>query len=322
MDYLSFREYFNRIFEKNGLEIYSTDENIRKFYDLTIKMVETNKVMNITALTTMDKIIPLHYADCVKAAALIPQNATVADIGCGGGFPILPLSIVRPDLKLVGIDSTEKKIRYVQNTADELGLSVTAISGRAEDLAKQTDYRDYFDVVISRAVARLNILDELCMPFVKVGGTWIAMKGPNEPIKPALQAIRMLGGSLEDTISYQQPGGDARVIYVVKKISQTPTKYPRNSAQIKKKTAADSDDTIVTVWSGDGGGQAVWEELVDEWNATEGDKKNVYIQWDTVMDATQHDVAQQSGQLPELVGLSGTRIKKFQKLFYQKKKNL
>lgn len=84
--------------------------------------------------------------------------------------------------------------------------------------------------------------------------------------------------------------------------------------EIKKKTAADSDDTIVTVWSGDGGGQAVWEELVDEWNATEGDEKNVYIQWDTIMDATQHDVAQQSGQLPELVGLSGTRIKKFQKL--------
>ena len=120
MDYLSFREYFIRIFHKNGLESYITEENIHKFYDLTVNMVETNKVMNITALTTVDKIIPLHYADCVKAAAHIPQNATVADIGCGGGFPILPLAIVRPDLKLVGIDSTEKKIRYVQNTVNEL----------------------------------------------------------------------------------------------------------------------------------------------------------------------------------------------------------
>ena len=159
MEYVSFREDFVRIFEKNGLESYTTEDHIRKFYDLTDRMVETNKVMNITALTTQDKIIPLHYADCVKAAAYIPQNATVADIGCGGGFPILPLAIVRPDLKLVGIDSTEKKIRYVQSTADALELSVTAISGRAEDLAKDPQYRDGFDVVISRAVARLNVLE-------------------------------------------------------------------------------------------------------------------------------------------------------------------
>ena len=240
MDYLSFREYFIRIFEKNGLEAYSTDENIRKFYDLTVKMVETNKIMNITALTTMDKIIPLHYADCVKAAALIPQNATVADIGCGGGFPILPLAIVRPDLKLVGIDSTEKKIRYVQNTADELGLSVTAISGRAEDLAKQTDYRDHFDVVISRAVARLNVLDELCMPFVKVGGRFIALKGAagQEELSEAMNGIQKLGGQLQGTDEYSLFTADdqeKRVMVRIDKISATPKEYPRAFGAIKKK---------------------------------------------------------------------------------------
>ena len=240
MDYLSFREYFIRIFEKNGLEAYSTDENIRKFYDLTVKMVETNKVMNITALTTVDKIIPLHYADCVKAAALIPQNATVADIGCGGGFPILPLAIVRPDLKLVGIDSTEKKIRYVQNTADELGLSVTAISGRAEDLAKQTDYRDHFDVVISRAVARLNVLNELCMPFVKVGGRFIALKGAagQEELSEAMNGIQKLGGQLRGTDEYSLFTADdeeKRVMVRIEKISATPKEYPRAFGAIKKK---------------------------------------------------------------------------------------
>ena len=240
MDYLSFREYFIRIFEKNVLEAYSTDENIRKFYDLTVKMVETNKVMNITALTTMDKIIPLHYADCVKAAALIPQNATVADIGCGGGFPILPLAIVRPDLKLVGIDSTEKKIRYVQNTADELGLSVTAISGRAEDLAKQTDYRDHFDVVISRAVARLNVLDELCMPFVRVGGRFIALKGAagQEELSEAMNGIQKLGGQLQGTDEYSLFTADdeeKRVMVRIDKISSTPKEYPRAFGAIKKK---------------------------------------------------------------------------------------
>ena len=240
MDYLSFREYFIRIFEKNGLKAYSTDENIRKFYDLTVKMVETNKVMNITALTTVDKIIPLHYADCVKAAALIPQKATVADIGCGGGFPILPLAIVRPDLKLVGIDSTEKKIRYVQSTADELGLSVTAISGRAEDLAKQTDYRDHFDVVISRAVARLNVLDELCMPFVKVGGRFIALKGAagQEELSEAMNGIQKLGGQLQGTDEYSLFTVDEeekRVMVRIDKISVTPKEYPRAFGAIKKK---------------------------------------------------------------------------------------
>lgn len=240
MDYLSFREYFIRIFEKNGLQAYSTDENIRKFYDLTVKMVETNKVMNITALTTVDKIVPLHYADCVKAATLIPKNATVADIGCGGGFPILPLAIVRPDLKLVGIDSTEKKIRYVQNTADELGLSVSAISGRAEDLAKQTDYRDHFDVVISRAVARLNVLDELCMPFMKVGGRFIALKGAagQEELSEAMNGIQKLGGQLQGTDGYSLFTADdeeKRVMVRIDKISATPKEYPRAFGAIKKK---------------------------------------------------------------------------------------
>lgn len=240
MDYLSFREYFIRIFQQNGLETYITEENIHKFYDLTVKMVETNKVMNITALTTVDKIIPLHYADCVKAAALIPQNATVADIGCGGGFPILPLAIVRPDMNLVGIDSTEKKVRYVQNTADELGLSVTAISGRAEDLAKQTDYRDHFDVVISRAVARLNVLDELCMPFVKAGGQFIALKGAagQEELSEAMNGIQKLGGLLQGTDEYSLFTADdeeKRVMVRIDKISATPKEYPRAFGAIKKK---------------------------------------------------------------------------------------
>lgn len=240
MDYLSFREYFVRIFQKNGLESHITEENIRKFYDLTVKMVETNKVMNITALTTVDKIIPLHYADCVKAAAFISQNATVADIGCGGGFPILPLAIVRPDLKLVGIDSTEKKIRYVQNTADELGLSVTAISGRAEDLAKQTDYRDHFDVVISRAVARLNVLDELCMPFVKVGGQFIALKGAagQEELTEAISGIQKLGGQLQGADEYSlytADGEEKRVMVKISKVSSTPKEFPRAFGAIKKK---------------------------------------------------------------------------------------
>ena len=240
LEYNAFYADFARIFEKNGLESYITEDHIRKFYELTDRMVETNKVMNITALTTTDKIIPLHYADCVKAAAMIPENATVADIGCGGGFPILPLAIVRPDLKLVGIDSTEKKIRYVQSVADELGLNVTAISGRAEDLAKDPQYRDDFDVVISRAVARLNVLDELCMPFTKIGGHFIALKGAagQEELTEAQNGIQRLGGEVISSDEYTLYTADAeekRVMIKILKNSATPREFPRVFGAIKKK---------------------------------------------------------------------------------------
>ena len=172
-----FKEIFSDVFQKNGLYGYIHDDNVEKFWNLTQLMLETNAVMNITAITDVEKIIPLHYADCVKIADLIPQNASVVDIGCGGGFPILPLAIVRPDLRLLGIDSTEKKARYVGETAKKLGLQVKTVAGRAEELAKDPNMRQSFDIAISRAVARLNILDELCMPFVKPNGCFIAMKG-------------------------------------------------------------------------------------------------------------------------------------------------
>ena len=132
-----FEKLFTEIFRKNGLENYIRNDTVQKFEKLTEIMIRTNAVMNITALTTMEKIIPLHYADCVKIADRIPEGASVIDVGCGGGFPILPLAIVRPDLKITGLDSTDKKVRYVQSTADELELKISTISARAEDAAKK-----------------------------------------------------------------------------------------------------------------------------------------------------------------------------------------
>ena len=219
---------------------YADESAIRKFYDLTDLMLETNRVMNITALTTTDKIIPLHYADCVKATEWIPQNATVADIGCGGGFPVLPLAIVRPDLRITGIDSTEKKIRYVQSTAEKLGLQVTAISGRAEELAKNPEHRDSYDCVISRAVARLNILNELCLPYVKVGGRLIALKGAAGEAEylEAKNGIFKMGGELDSLISYKlymNEEEEQRYSVIIQKNSPTPKEYPRTFGNIKKK---------------------------------------------------------------------------------------
>ena len=128
---MEFETLFRIIFEKNHLDSYITKQNIRLFEKLTEIMLETNQSMNITAITELEKVIPLHYADCVKVAEYIPQNAKVLDVGCGGGYPILPLAIVRPDLQITGLDSTEKKIRYVQKTGDELKLNIKTISARA-----------------------------------------------------------------------------------------------------------------------------------------------------------------------------------------------
>ena len=235
-----FKELFTDVFQKNGLDQYIRDDIIAKFEKLTDIMIATNAVMNITALTTIEKIIPLHYADCAKIAETIPQGVTIADIGCGGGFPILPLAIIRPDLKLVGIDSTDKKIKYVQNTADHFGLNVKAISGRAEDLAKIAEHRDAYDIVVSRAVARLNVLDELCVPFLKIDGKFIAMKGAagQEELDEAINGIHKLGGELISAKEYELHTGETaekRVLIEIQKTKATPKEFPRGFGAIKKK---------------------------------------------------------------------------------------
>ena len=235
-----FKELFTEIFQNNGLEIYIRDDNIEKFEKLTEIMIQTNAVMDITGLKKNEKIIPLHYADCVKIAEKIPEGATVIDIGCGGGFPILPLAIVRPDLKITGLDSTDKKVRYVQNTAHELGLRISTLSARAEEAAKMVQYRDFFDVAISRAVARMNLLDELCMPFVKVGGTFIAMKGAagQEELDEAQNGIEKLGGVITKMDEYDLYTGhenEKRTVIEITKLTATPKEFPRGFGAIKKK---------------------------------------------------------------------------------------
>ena len=235
-----FNEIFTQVFQKNGLDEYIQPAIMEKFAALTKRMVEVNAVMNITALTTEEKIIPLHYADCLKVAAYIPKNAHVLDVGCGGGFPILPLAIIRPDLHLTGLDSTEKKIRYVQSTADELGLRIQTIAGRAEDIAKLPAHRDGYDVVIGRAVARMNVLDELCIPFVKPNGRFIAMKGAAgaEEFEEAAPGIEKLGGIARDLLEYDLhlvDGCEKRTLLFVEKISRTPKEFPRAFGAIKKR---------------------------------------------------------------------------------------
>lgn len=242
MEFLQFKSLFTEIFKLNMLESYITDENIEKFYGLTRLMLEKNAVMNITAIRDVEKIIPLHYADCAMIASYISEGSKVMDIGCGGGFPTLPLAIIRPDIAIVGIDSTEKKVKYVADTAASLGLSnVSTISARAEELVHMPNMRENFDAVTSRAVARLNILNELCMPFLKVGGQFIVMKGAagQEELQEACGGIKTLGGQVilnqNTNLTLHEGETEKRVIIVVEKIVQTPKQYPRQFGQIKKK---------------------------------------------------------------------------------------
>ena len=235
-----FETVFQTIFEKNGLSGMLAPGTVDAFAVLTDIMLGTNEHMNVTAITDIEKVIPLHYADCAVLSAVIPEGARVLDVGCGGGFPTLPLAILRPDLRITALDSTEKKVRYVAETAEKLGLKIQALTGRAEDLAAaNTGYREQFDVVVSRAVARMNILDELCLPFVRKDGLFLCMKGAagREELAEAEKGIVKLGGRIEsvnDSTLYLTDKQEARCLIAVRKEKYTPGAYPRTFAKIKK----------------------------------------------------------------------------------------
>ncbi len=223
--------------EKLGISL--SDDALAKFDLLAHLMIEQNKTMNLTAITDPDGIAVKHFADSISAltAADFELGARVLDVGTGAGFPGLPLLIVRPDLKLTMLDSTAKKLKYVSSAAESLGLSPEILHARAEEAGRKPEYREGFDVVCSRAVAALNVLCEYCLPFVKVGGCFIAMKSAKagEEIEQAQAAIKLLGGKITDEKSFKLSDGGERNLIVIKKISHIPPKYPRVSAQIAKK---------------------------------------------------------------------------------------
>ncbi len=237
-----FREKLTLALEKNGLSEFATENITESLRALTERMLSVNEYMNLTAITELDGVILKHYVDSLMAAKYIPEGASVIDVGCGAGFPSLPLAIARPDLKITALDSTAKRINYIKETAEMLNTpNISCIAARAEELGNNTDFRESFDVSCARAVARLNVLCELCLPFVKQGGKFIAMKANfEEELDEAANAVRKLGGKQvsADKFSLTPINGDAdepRAVIVIEKISETPKNYPRNNSQIKKK---------------------------------------------------------------------------------------
>lgn len=223
--------------EKLGLSI--ENDKIKQFKKLAELLVEQNKTMNLTAITDPDGIAVKHFADSISVlnAAKFDEKAKVLDVGTGAGFPGIPLLIMRPDLDLTMLDSTAKKLKYVANTVEELGLTANVLHTRAEEAGQSKEYRETFDIVCSRAVAALNVLCEYCLPFVKVGGVFVAMKAAKaqEEIEGAKAAIKLLGGQIVDEKSFTLSDGGERNLIIIKKISHVPPKYPRVSAQIAKK---------------------------------------------------------------------------------------
>lgn len=216
-----------------------SEEMLERFNKLAEQLIETNKSMNLTAIKEPDDIVIKHFADSLSLySAIVPEKgARVLDLGTGAGFPGIPLLIARPDLKLTMLDSTAKKLKYVADTVNSLGLEAEVLHARAEEAGRNPLYREGFDIVCSRAVAALNVLSEYCLPFVKVGGIFVAMKSAkaDEEIASARQAIRLLGGEIIDKKTFFLSDGGERTLIIIKKISQASPKYPRPSAQISKK---------------------------------------------------------------------------------------
>ena len=226
-------------FESNGISDLITAESVEKLYLFSNLLVETNKITNLTAITDEKGIILKHFVDCASISRYVPANSRLIDVGCGAGFPSLPLAIIRPDITVVSLDSTGKKIDFINRVVANLELdNITAVCARAEEFV--TENREMFDVCTSRAVARLNILSELCLPLVKVGGLFIAMKSNKgaEEYAEAQNGIKKLGATLKfskEESFFLESDSITRETYVFEKEKPTPKEFPRKYAQILKK---------------------------------------------------------------------------------------
>lgn len=226
-------EYIIEAFGAAGIEI--DDEKAKKLAELSEFMVEYNKNVNLTAITDIKEIVEKHFIDSILpfTSLKIAENSSFIDVGTGAGFPSLPLLIWRDDLKGTLCDSLQKRCVYLEKACEKLGIKAEIVHARAEELGRER--REKYDFATARAVSAMPVLTEFCLPFVRNDGLFIALKSVNEDAKSAENAIKTLGGRLEEVRDYALPSGDKRRIMIVKKISQTPTKYPRSFANISKK---------------------------------------------------------------------------------------
>lgn len=220
-------------------EIALDEVQLERFEDYAKILVEWNEKINLTAITEPEEIAVKHFIDSltVLKAFNIKKNASIIDVGTGAGFPSVPLKIVRDDIQLTMLDSLNKRINFLNQLCDELGIKAETIHSRAEDASRNKPYRESFDIAVSRAVANLPSLCEYCIPFVKKGGSFIAMKGKDglAELESAKNAISILGGKCKENNDYiTLPDGEKRIIFIIDKVQFTPEKYPRRGVKINK----------------------------------------------------------------------------------------
>ncbi len=229
-------ETLQKQIEKTGIIL--SDEQLTQFNTLLQELQNKNKEFNLTAIVETEDIILKHFVDSLSVTPYIPKNTTTfIDVGTGAGFPGLPIKIVRPEINMTLLESILKKTSFVNQVIKTLNLSkIKAINGRAEEAGQDLRYREQFDVAVARAVAELSVLVEYTLPFVKIGGIFIAQKKTaQEEIDKAGKAIETLGGQIKDIIPVTILGLEHRQIVIIEKIKETPEKYPRRPGMALKK---------------------------------------------------------------------------------------
>lgn len=227
------KEKFETLFREIGVE--GDYDRFARYCGL---LQEWNRKMNLTAITDDEGVAVKHFADSVLPLTLcpVPKGARVIDVGTGAGFPSIPMKLVRGDLELTLLDSLQKRLDFLRAVCGELGLQAELVHARAEDGGREARYRGSFDLAVSRAVAGLDLLAEYCLPFVRTGGLFLALKGSagREEAKTGARAASLCGGKIREVIDYRLPNGDSRTLVVVEKVAATPERYPRTSQKIKK----------------------------------------------------------------------------------------
>ncbi len=216
--------------------ILITQQQIEQFEKYASLLQQWNEKMNLTAITDDEGIAVKHFIDSISLLKYYDVKGRVIDIGTGAGFPGVPLKIMRPDIELTLLDSLNKRLVFLDEVCRQIGISAELVHSRAEEGSRKPEYREKFDLAVSRAVANLPALCEYCLPYVKGGGAFISLKGPDaeNEIEAAEKAFNILGGKVENSERFLLPDGSSRTLIYISKIRPTPEKYPRRGQKINK----------------------------------------------------------------------------------------